>query len=108
MRLGKPDWRDTLKVGDVLITPSRDLRVVRGVSFKGKYVRSITLAIRHCSWTGRAHTTIGRSDLQWRGFNKAGVRARLDGPLDEKFRQDIQYDNRFTPCLTCHDARVIA
>lgn len=105
----KPDWRDELKVGDVLITPSGDLRIVRDVRMKKcGLLRCVTLAIRRCSWTRRAYTIYCRPDLVTIGYRKAGVRARLSGPLDEKMAQCLAYENRFNQCLTCHDAKAIA
>ena len=104
-----PDWRDELKVGDVLITPSGDLRVVRQVTMRKRgLLRSVALAIRHCSWTKRAYTIYCRPDLATMGYRKAGVRARLNGPLDAKMLECLAFDNRFNQCLTCEDARAMA
>lgn len=111
---GKPipkDWRDTLQVGDVLLTPSRDMRVVRHVTYnKNGYLRAVNLAIRQCSWTGRAYTCYFRTDLETLGFHKAGVRARLTSEMDKKLEHDLMYENRFKQdqYLTCIDARCLA
>lgn len=105
------DWRDTLNVGDVLISKHRDLRVVREVHYMDTgHIRSVTLAIRRCSWTKKSFTIINRTDLHSRGFTKAGVRARLNKPMDALFEYALQDENRFSerPCLTCFDVQGLA
>ena len=88
------DWRDTLRVGDVLITTSGDLRVVRRVSHDTwGFTRCIDLVIRRCSWTRKPYTTISRNDLKQRGFRKAEVRSR----------DSVDLSN-----LTCWDVKGIA
>lgn len=103
------DWRDTLKAGDMLLTPSRDLRAVRKVRYgPDGFLKTVIFAIRHCSWTGRAYTVYQRTDLKTLGYVKAGVRARLDRPMDKMLDQCLTYENRFDQCLTCKDAKVLA
>jgi hypothetical protein len=69
------DWRDELLVNDILITKSGDLRVIReALYYADGTLRSITLAIRRCSWTKHATTIYERSALKTLGFRKADVK----------------------------------
>jgi hypothetical protein len=73
-------WRDQIKVGDILSTPSGDERVVREAIYykpddrfgRGGKINYIVLAIRNCSWTGRGCTFINRSDIRARRFAPTG------------------------------------
>lgn len=80
------DWRDRIKVGDVLRSASGTLRVVRQVKYwatkHGSPQVSVTFAILHCSWTGQCHTTLNQSDLRTLGYRPTGHRVRLNRPVD--------------------------
>jgi hypothetical protein len=97
----RADWRDELKVGDILVTPSNDFRIVRDVSYcdlpeKSYYglLTTITFSIRKASWTRRATTTKSRNCIaKWKKLE--GVRAKLDSPLDKKLLEDIQSENGY-------------
>jgi hypothetical protein len=85
----KKDWRDELKVNDILITKSGDLRVVReALYFKDGILRSVTLAIRKCSWTRSSTTSYPRSDLKTLKFKKAFVKFKPT-EADDKFQKFV-------------------
>jgi len=112
MKIVMPDWRDTLKVGDVLISPTGSWRVVRAVSYWSEdnwcatrrgLLQSVTLSIKRCSWTGRAFTLKIRSDLaRWQKLE--GARAKLSTEADRKLLEDIRKytTNHFTCCTVKH------
>lgn len=93
----RADWRETIQIGDILITPSGQWRVVREVSYwsdddwcksRRGLVDHITLAIRKCSWTGRPYRTLSRTCIG--GWSKLeGARAKLDTEADERLHADI-------------------
>jgi len=74
-------------VGSVLLAPSGDFRVVREVHrYRDGDLRSVTLAIRRCSWTKRAYTILNYVDLIQRGFRLVPVKPRrLTKPEDKLF-----------------------
>lgn len=79
------DWRDDIKVGDVIKEGNGVLRVVRRASYHSEndgFLWGITLAIRSCSWTGRCYTVLTRSDLASRGFSPTGATWPLDSDFD--------------------------
>jgi len=94
----RADWRETLKIGDILITPSGDWRIVRDVQYwsDDNWCKSrqgllgfVDLAIRRCSWTSRAYTTKCRYDIgKWKKLE--GVRAKLNTEADKKIYEDIK------------------
>ena len=103
------DWRDRIKVGDVLLERNKTQRVVREVSYrKDGFIWGVHFAIKRCSWTRRCYTVLCRSDLKQRGFVPAGARVRLDQPIDKKIARDLEYDNRFNQRLTCCDVEGVA
>lgn len=69
-----PDWFSKVQAGDVLRTPSGDLRLVRAVHRNPPKPRRkreqvwVYFAIRHCSWTGRCYTLYSDSDSYLRQF----------------------------------------
>lgn len=110
----RADWRDTIQVGDILITPSGDWRVVRDVKYwptEGQYksrhglLGFLDLAIRRCSWTGRPHRTLSRACIA--GWSKLqGARAKLGTEADEKLRIDILTKRRVEELhYDCCDAK---
>lgn len=89
-----------VKVGDVLQMPSGTQRVVRKVSFfENGDLRSCHFAIRKCSWTGRAYTCYGFTDLMRWHFVMA--RPLPATKLDEKLARDMRYSKRFDQRLDC-------
>jgi hypothetical protein len=83
-------WMRTVQAGDVLVSPSGSMRVVREVSFYGNGdLHSVTLAIRRCSWTGRPYTIYDYTMLRTLGWRPAGVRIDLDTELDCWLQADI-------------------
>lgn len=102
------DWRDELQAGDVLYEGGRasSPRVVRRASYREGFLSAVTLAIRHCSWTGRPYTVIGRSDLRSRGFIPTPF--RVDPPrtkLERELQRNI--DNRDIRSLSCCAVREV-
>lgn len=93
----RADWRDTIQVGDILITPSGDWRVVRDVSYwpQDNWCKSrqgllayVDVAIRKCSWTHRPYRTMDRNTIAaWSKLQ--GARAKLGTEADKKLLADI-------------------
>ena len=76
-------WMPLVKVGSVLKAPSGDFRVVRSISrYDNGDLRAVDLAIRRCSWTHRAYTTVNYTDLIQRGFALLPVRVKLNHERD--------------------------
>lgn len=95
-------WMAYVKAGDVLQTPSGDLRVVRKVRrFSDGDLSSATFAIRRCSWTSRAYTVKGFTDLM--GWYFVLSRELPDDKISKKLAHDLRYSKRFDPKLTCCD-----
>lgn len=68
------DWRDNIRVGDVLLI-GRKHRIVRAVSYsRHGCLKAVSLVILRRSWTNRPYTTIGRADLKTRNARPTGVR----------------------------------
>lgn len=103
------DWRDTLKEGDIL-TNGKTFRIVRQVYFRTYKVQGkpplllgVVLTIMRCSWTHRAYTHVGRSDLTWRKYTRVpGVRAKMTTPLDAKVNKCIRNNDRSLDCCDVH------
>lgn len=107
-RPAKPDWTLSVKVGDVL-TNGRSDRVVRECKYgKRGRIRSVTFAIKHCSWTGRCYTVLCINDLLWAAYRPAGHRVKLRSRMDKKIARDLRYENRFNQKLDCCDVRGVA
>lgn len=97
-RLQSP-WMATVRVGDVLESANGAQRVVREVKrYKDGELRSVTFAIRRCSWTGRCYTILGYTDLRYRGFRKVG-RVRMGSAVDWKIYKEIK--SHAKPKLSC-------
>lgn len=94
------DWRDDIKVGDVLRVDKR-FRLVRRVSrAKDGFLGSVTFAIKRCSWTRRPYTVVGRVDLAYRNFQPTNVRITAEKtPLSERLLREINSDG--PPSMTC-------
>lgn len=103
-----PDWRDTIRMGDVLrIGADGTFRVVRYCNYKQNGILvGVSFIIRHCSWTGRCHTFLGRGDLRSAGYRKTGIRIRLNGEFDAKMAAEISNHGRKQ--IDCCDVRGIA
>lgn len=100
------DWRDTIRMGDVLrIGEDGAFRVVRYCNYKqNNILTSVSFIIRHCSWTGRCYTYLTRSDLKT--YSKAGFRVRLDQEFDAKMAAEMTNHDQYT--FSCCDVRGIA
>lgn len=103
----RKDWRDQLRVGDVIRSAAGTHRVVRSAKRDefGLLV-GIYLVIRACSWTRRAHTVLTRSDIRSRGFKPPIARVRLKSRLDRDIALDIKDFSRRK--LTCCDVHGVA
>lgn len=99
-------WMAYVKAGDVLQTPSGDLRIVRKIyRFEDGDLRSADFAIRRCSWTGRAYTAKNFTDLM--GWYFVLARELPDDKISKKLAHDLRYSKRFDQKLTCCDVRGI-
>ncbi len=94
------DWRDTLQVGDVLLTKSGSPRIIRRVYYrKNGFIGGIRLTIKRCSWTKLCYTSIGRVDLEQRKFRKSNIRiTKLKSLLDDKINEEMKFDHRKLSC----------
>lgn len=94
-----PDWRDEIKIGDILRTRNDDERVVRYISMNDKrpgLIRCVGFSILRRSWTNRAYTIKNRTDLKNEGYEPTGRRYRFRaGTLDTDLMHDLRYENRF-------------
>lgn len=97
-------WMAYVKPGDVLQTPTGDLRIVRKIHrFPDGDLRSANFAIRRCSWTGRAYTTKGFAELM--GWYFVLAHELPDDPISKKLARDLRYSKRFDQKLTCCSVR---
>lgn len=95
------DWRDTLRVGDVL-RKGRSFRVVRQALYHNNgYLISVSLSIQRCSKYKRCFTGYLRNDLKQAGYSKTGVRLRLDKEVDAELLRNIR--NHAHRTLYCWD-----
>ena len=98
------EWMAYVKAGDVLQTPSGDLRMVRKTKrYEDGELRSATFAIRRCSWTGRAYTVKGYAEMHDWTFLLA--HELPDDRLTKKLARNLRYSKRFSQNMTCCDAR---
>lgn len=89
----------SLRVGDVLRSPSGKLRTIREVGSA-----SVALSILRCSWTRRPYTVYVASDLiDW---SRTGQRRRLRSPLDRALALELA--DRARRKLTCCDVEGIS
>lgn len=98
------DWRDTVRVGDVLVSGRGTRRVVRDVHHAGPHV-FVTFTIRRCSWTGRCTTVYNRSDLRTFGYRPTGERVRLRSRVDLEIARNIKNHRREQQTLDCCEVR---
>ncbi len=94
------DWRDTLQVGDVLLTKSGSPRIVRKVSYRSNgFLGGVRFTIKKCSWTKLCYTCVGRTDLDYRKFKKSNLRVReLRSLLDVEIAEEIKFNHRKLSC----------
>lgn len=102
-------WMKSLQIGDVITNGGR-WRVVREVTrYNNGDLRSVTLAIRSCSWTGRCYTILNYTDLRCLGYRKVNVAPRkLRGRLDRKIHAAIHQPCHKPYILTCCDVESAA
>jgi hypothetical protein len=88
------DWVWSVKVGDVLKTPSGDLRVVQDVrdSSGGKSYRKLwfEFTIRRCSWTRRPYTLYNGAEIFYMGWRPTNYRVEIDPEFADKFRASVK------------------
>lgn len=103
-------WMHDLRVGDVIAREHGPWRIVREVTrYKNGELRSVTVAIRRCSWTRRCSTILGYTDLRVMGYRRVARNAKLNGPLDARFAEALCEPASKRPyALSCHDVRGIA
>jgi hypothetical protein len=81
---------DSIEDGD-LIRLNGTLRVARSVSRREGRVKSITFAIRRCSWTRRPYTVVGRTDMYLKPLEIVAKGFGLcHGPLDMFLQSDVE------------------
>lgn len=102
-------WMADVVVGSVLRSRSGAWRVVREVNrYRNGDLRSVTFAIKHCSWTHRCYTIYGYTDLRAMGYSMVPVKPRaLRTRLDKRINRAIH-----EPCtqksMTCCDVEGVA
>lgn len=105
-----PEWRwiRNLKAGDVVESPSGNLRIVRKVSDPSRNPQgrvSVYFCINHCSWTHRPYTVLCDNDLITLGYRPIGVRVELDTDFDPSL--SAEFSRSEPPCMDCCDVRGI-
>lgn len=71
------DWRDTLKIYDVVITKNGDLRVVRQATYTNDgFLASVKFVARKCSQFNSGLVSYYRADLKRLGMKKAEIKLR--------------------------------
>lgn len=102
-------WMKDVVVGSVLARRHGPWRVVREVCrYQNGDLRSVTFAIRRCSWTHRCYTIYGYTDLRVMGFRMVRVPPRtLRTRLDRRIHVAIH-----EPCtrksMSCCDVEGVA
>lgn len=92
--MSTPHWTDTLRVGDVLETPSGDMRLVRRATYWGGKCRAISFAIRRVSWTTRGYTVYCTTDTYIRRCRLvARITRRRMTPLDQALEREMRSDH---------------
>jgi len=103
-------WIRALQPGDVIESPTGNLRIVRSVTHclhpRGHGRVSVSFVINRCSWTHRPYTTLCDSDLTTIGYRPIGLRIKLDTEFDEAILREI--GNHDDPEINCCDVRGIA
>jgi hypothetical protein len=107
--LPRPAWMRHVQVGDVLRKGSGPFRVVREVARRrdGR-LRSVTFAIRRCSWTHRCYTVYNESDLRVLGYRRVRVKRRaLRARIDKAIYRAI-HEPSDRRSMTCCDVEGVA
>lgn len=100
------DWRDRIKVGDVLLTKRGNPRIVRKATYRpAGRLHCVTFTIKTCSWTKRCTTVLNRHDLKHGGYTSAGVTIKTMTRMDKIINRCIINHERL---LDCCDVRGIA
>lgn len=118
-RKPQPKWMAKLKEGDVIQAASGLQRVVRQVNMWPKHkhanrLHSVTVVIKHCSWTGKCFTCLDEAQLNGYGYKPLGVRVTMRTRLDRRIKSELARQNspdakvRFGPkLLGCCEVRGI-
>ena len=106
----QPDWMMRVQVGDVIRRGDGPFRIVREVTRYGNgELRSVTLAIRRCSWTHRCYTVLSYTDLIHRGFTKVPVKPRKLTSLADRAVTAAIHQPAWEPrLLTCCDVEGVS
>ena len=103
------DWRDSIRVGDVLKGTGNSYRVVREAHYKQDgFLSSVTFTIKHCSWTGACYTLLTRSDISVFGYTPTGAKSSLSTDMDATILKNIRRHSRGEEALDCCDVKGIA
>jgi hypothetical protein len=95
---------DSVQPGDTVFVGNTP-RLVRAVGRRNGKVRSLTFAIRNCSWTRRPYTVLVGSDLKYRNVRPTGwPRATFGLPSDQELQRNIGADAADLT-LDCCDVR---
>lgn len=102
----RKDWRDRIRICDVLRTRRNDFRVVRNCLFsENGYLISVEFAIKHCSWTHQCYTVYNRTDLKIIGYRPTGLQHPLDHPIDKKIFASMMNTSPDFARLDCCDVK---
>lgn len=98
---------DDIRPGDTVFVGKNTPRLVRAVGRDARgRVRSLTFAIRACSWTRRPYTVYTRTDLRLMNARPSGwPRATFGLPSDQELLRNIRADASSPPTLDCCDVR---
>jgi hypothetical protein len=98
-------WIKQLVKGDVIVSRNGNLRVIRRVTHHGPSIPKtyITLAIKHCSWTGRAYTVYNGNDLRQMGYRPIKANFALRSRVDRLMEEEFDRPGKERPVLTCCD-----
>jgi hypothetical protein len=90
-KASRRDWRDRIRVGDILRGRSGVERVVRSCLYKmdGRLV-GVTFTIMRCSQFRACYTLYGRNDLKQAGFRPTGHRKALRGAMDKQIFDNMR------------------
>jgi hypothetical protein len=102
------DWISEVRPGDVVRSKKNgDLRVVRQVTQHRcklpycrpgcKAMRSFTLLIRHCSWTGRGYTILFPTDMRLR-YEPTGANVGIDQGIEALLKLEKGREKLLTCC----------
>lgn len=102
------DWLEQIKIGDILLENGKSERIVRAVHMKKSgMLYGVSFVIQRCSWTGRCHTTVSRSDLKTRKFANPGKSKSEADLVDKLIAHDLLYWQKDKQRLDCCDVKGI-